>query len=199
MKLCYPPMVIMVYFFKKFKLLLFLFIIIFIFSGNNVLHSYYIRDTELELALKDWANPIFNAAKINPKEIKIHIIADNKINAFVIDGNNMFLNTGLITKAGSASGVIGVIAHEAGHISAGHILKLKEKVRSLSDNQLITSLLGIGVLFLGSKNKNISRDDSQDIAKGILALGPDITRRRFFAFSRANEYAADALGVKYLK
>ena len=189
----------MVYFFKKFKLLLFLFIIIFIFSGNNVLHSYYIRDTELELALKDWANPIFNAAKINPKEIKIHIIADNKINAFVIDGNNMFLNTGLITKAGSASGIIGVIAHEAGHISAGHILKLKEKVRSLSDNQLITSLLGIGVLFLGSKNKNISRDDSQDIAKGILALGPDITRRRFFAFSRANEYAADALGVKYLK
>ncbi len=189
----------MVHFLKKSKLLLFLFIIIFIFSGNNLLHSTYIRDTELEVALRAWANPIFNAAKINPKEIKIHIIDDNKINAFVIDGNNMFLNTGLITKAGSASGVIGVIAHEAGHISAGHILKLKEKVRSLSDNQLITSLLGIGVLFLGSKNKNISRDDSQDIAKGILAIGPDITRRSFFAFSRANEYAADALGVKYLK
>ena len=39
----------------------------------------------------------------------------------------------------------------------------------------------------------------QEIAKGILAIGPDITRRSFFAFSRANEYAADALGVKYLK
>ena len=134
----------------------------------------------MEVALRAWANPIFNAAKINPKEIKIHIIDDNKINAFVIDGNNMFLNTGLITKAGSASGVIGVIAHEAGHISAGHILKLKEKVRSLSDNQLITSLLGIGVLFLGSKNKNISRDDSQDIAIRYISNWSRHNKKKIF-------------------
>ena len=111
----------------------------------------------------------------------------------------MFLHTGLITKAGSASGVIGVIAHEAGHISAGHILKLKEKIRDLSDNQFITSLLGVGVVLMGRKNQSISSDDSEEIAKGILAIGPDITRRKFFAFSRANEYAADALGIKYLK
>ena len=107
----------------------------------------------------------------------------------------MFLHTGLITKAGSASGVIGVIAHEAGHISAGHILKLKEKVRELSGNQFITSLFGIGVLIMGRKNQSISSDDSADIAQVYLALGPDISRRNFFAFSRANEYAADALGI----
>ena len=103
----------------------------------------------------------------------------------------MFINTGLITKAGSASGVIGVIAHEAGHISAGHILKLKEKIRDLSSNQFITSLLGLGVLLVGSKSQSISRNDSSDIAKGILAIGPDISRRRIYAFSRANEFAAE--------
>jgi len=189
----------MIYFLKKFKFLLILFKIFFIFSQNTLLFANYIRDTELEVALRDWSAPIFQAAKINPKEIKIHIISDNTINAFVIDGNNMFLHTGLITKAGSASGVIGVIAHEAGHISAGHILKLKEKIRDLSDNQFITSLLGVGVVLMGRKNQSISSDDSEEIAKGILAIGPDITRRKFFAFSRANEYAADALGIKYLK
>ena len=64
-----------------------------------------------------------------------------------------FLNTGLITSAGSASGVIGVIAHETGHIAAGHILKLKEKMRNLSNNQFYTSLLGIGVLLAGTKSR----------------------------------------------
>ena len=127
MKLCYPPKEIMVHFYKKSKYILFFFKIIFIYLENNFLLANYIRDTELEIALRDWSDPIFKAAEINPKNIKIHIISDKSINAFVVDGNNMFLNTGLITKAGSASGVIGVIAHEAGHISAGHILKLKKK------------------------------------------------------------------------
>ena len=189
----------MVYFSKKFKLLFLFYIIALVFVKENKLCANYIRDTELEVALDSWANPIFEAANINPKEIKIHIIADKKINAFVIDGNNMFINTGLITKAGSASGIIGVIAHEAGHISAGHILKLKEKIKDLSNNQFITSLLGLGVLLVGTKSQSISRNDSSDIAKGILAIGPDISRRRFFAFSRANEFAADTLGIKYLK
>tara|TARA_Y100001970_G_scaffold225139_1_gene277905 strand:- start:341 stop:1693 length:1353 start_codon:yes stop_codon:yes gene_type:complete len=189
----------MIYFYKKFKLLLLFSFIAYFFLEKNILSANYIRDTELEFAIDSWAEPIFKAANMDAKQIKIHIIADQKINAFVIDGNNMFINTGLITKAGSASGVIGVIAHEAGHISAGHILKIKEKIKNLSNNQFFTSLLGIGVLLVGAKSQTISRNDSAEIAKGILAIGPDISRRRFFAFSRANEFAADALGIKYLK
>ena len=189
----------MKYFKKNFKYLLIFIITLGFYLKEDKAYANYIRDTELEIALEYWSKPIFKAADINPKEIKIHIIADKKINAFVIDGNNMFLNTGLITQAGSASGVIGVIAHEAGHIAAGHILKLKDKIKDLSNNQFITSLLGIGILLAGAKNNSISREDSSKIAKGILAIGPDISRRKFFAFSRANEFAADALGIKYLK
>ena len=121
----------MIYFFKNYKPLLALFITLFIFLKNSNVFANYIRDTEIEFTIDSWSRPIFEAANINPNEIKIHIIADKKINAFVIDGNNMFINTGLITKAGSASGVIGVIAHETGHIAAGHILKLKEKIKDL--------------------------------------------------------------------
>ena len=189
----------MVHFFKNFKCLFLFIIFTFAFLKDIKLLANYIRDTELEFALYNWSEPIFKAANINPEQIKIHIIQDRKINAFVIDGKNMFLNTGLITNAGSASGIIGVIAHETGHIAAGHILKLREKIETLSNNQFITSLLGLGVLLAGAKSQTISREDSAEIAKGILAIGPDISRRKFFAFSRANEFAADSLGIKYLK
>ena len=189
----------MIYILIKYKFLLLHLTIVIFFIKNNIANSNYIRDTEIEFALESWSTPIFKAAKINPEDINIHIIQDRRINAFVIDGSNMFLNTGLITSAGSASGVIGVIAHETGHIAAGHILKLKEKMRNLSNNQFYTSLLGIGVLLAGTKSKIISSEDTAEIAQGILAIGPDISRRTFFAFSRANEFTADSLGVKYLK
>ena len=148
---------IMIHFYKNFKFLFLFIILCLVFLKDNKSSANYIRDTELEFALYNWSKPIFKAANINPEQIKIHIIQDRKINAFVIDGKNMFLNTGLITNAGSASGVIGVIAHEAGHISAGHILKLKEKIKTLSNNQFFTSLLGLGVLLAGAKSQTISR------------------------------------------
>ena len=90
---------IMIHFYKNFKFL-FLFVILSLaFLKDNKSSANYIRDTELEFALYNWSEPIFKAANINPKQIKIHIIQDRKINAFVIDGRNMFLNTGLITNA----------------------------------------------------------------------------------------------------
>ena len=185
----------MIYFlFKFFKLLFFL-----SFLKLNLLNANFIRDTEIESALYSWADPIFEVANIKNNNIRINIIANSQINAFVTDGTNMFINTGLIVKAGSASGLIGVIAHEAGHIAAGHILKLKEKTRELEKNQLITNLVGFGLYILANKNTDQFKRNSNKIATSILSVGPDITRRTFFSFSRANENVADSLGIKYLK
>ena len=165
----------MIYFlFKFFKLLFFL-----SFLKLNLLNANFIRDTEIESALYSWADPIFEVANIKNNNIRINIIANSQINAFVTDGTNMFINTGLIIKAGSASGLIGVIAHEAGHIAAGHILKLKEKTRELEKNQLITNLVGFGLYILANKNTEQFKRDSNKIATSILSVGPDITRRTF--------------------
>ena len=106
---------------------------------NSKASAKFIRDTEIENIIYEWANPIFKAAGIRKNSIKIHLIADKNINAFVTDGKNMFINTGLIIKAGSANGLIGIIAHEAGHIAAGHIVNIKQTARELQDNQFITS------------------------------------------------------------
>ncbi len=183
----------------SFQFLFLAIIYFFFFLKISCLKSDLIRDTEIENTLYEWSNPIFQAAKVAEKSIKINIIADDQINAFVTDGKNMFLNTGLIIKAGSASGLIGVIAHETGHIAAGHILKIKEKMRNIQDKSFYTNLIGVGLYILGSRNSSTLRDKRGEFAKTILSVGPDVARRNFFSYSRGNEYVADSLGIKYLK
>ncbi len=165
---------------------------------KNVAHTKYIRDTEIENILYGWTKPILKIAGLKKNNLKIHIIADKRINAFVTNGQSMFLNTGLIIKAGSASGLIGVIAHEIGHIKAGHIIKMKQVARKLEDNQFITSLLGMGLLIATSSNDNF-KDDRMEVAKTALSIGPSIATKSFFSFSRGNEYVADTLAIEFLK
>ncbi len=169
-----------------------------LFSIKNITHAKYIRDTEIESIIYGWTNPILKIAGLEKNKLKIHIIADKRINAFVTNGQNMFLNTGLITKAGSANGLIGVIAHEIGHIKAGHIIKMKQVAKKLQDNQFITSLLGMGLLIATSSNDNL-KDERMDIAKTALSIGPSIATKSFFSFSRGNEYVADNLAIDFLK
>ena len=188
----------MIIFLKEFYKSLFFIFLLYLYFFKNSVYSNFIRDTEIENIINSWSHPIFKAAGIPENTIDIHLVADNEINAFVTDGKNMFLNTGLVIKAGSASGLIGVIAHETGHIAAGHIVKLKQTIRKLEDNQFITSLLGMGILVLGTTNDNF-KNDRVDIANTVLSIGPSLAQKSFFAFSRGNEYVADSLAIKYLK
>merc|ERR1711991_22674 len=188
----------MITFLKIFiKYLLCIFIIC-LYCLKNIAYSKYIRDTEIENILYAWPKPILKIAGLEENNLKIHIVADKRINAFVTNGQNMFLNTGLIIKAGSASGLIGVIAHEIGHIKAGHIIKMKQAARKLQDNQFITSLLGMGLLIATTANDNF-KDDKMEIAQTALSIGPSIATKSFFSFSRSNEYVADTLAIDFLK
>ncbi len=177
---------------------LFFILLLNIFFLNSLAFSNFIRDTEIEQTLYKWSNPIFKVAGIPKNSIKIHLVADKRINAFVTDGKHMFINTGLIIEAGSASGLIGVIAHETGHIAAGHIVNLKQTIKTLKKNQFITSLLGMGAILLSNSNDDL-KDDRIDIAKTVLSIGPAIAEKSFFSYSRGKEYVADDLAIKYLK
>ena len=188
----------MIIFLKTFIKYLLYIVVIYSLFLKNIAYTKYIRDTEIENTLYAWTRPILNIAGLEENNLKIHIVADKRINAFVTNGQNMFLNTGLIIKAGSASGLIGVIAHEIGHIKAGHIIKMKQVARKLQENQFITSLLGIGLLIATSSNDNF-KDDKMEIAKTALSIGPSIANKSFFSFSRSNEYVADTLAIDFLK
>ena len=55
-----------------------------------------IRDAEIESTLRAYADPIFVTAGIPPEDVRLLMISDPAINAFVAGGLNLFIHTGLI-------------------------------------------------------------------------------------------------------
>lgn len=100
-----------------------------------------ISDDETELFLQNITKPLFKEAKIPFNRNKLYIVNDNSLNAFVADGNNLFINTGTIIAADSPDEISGVIAHEAGHITGGHIIRQKIKNQALQQASLASLLL----------------------------------------------------------
>ena len=79
-----------------------------------------IRDAEIESTIRAYADPLLRVAKLEPAAVRILIVKDTGLNAFVSGGQNIFVNTGLLMKTTDASQIIGVLAHEIGHIEGGH-------------------------------------------------------------------------------
>jgi predicted Zn-dependent protease len=82
-----------------------------------------IRDTEIEGIIRSWSDPVFTAIGLDPQEVEILLISDDSLNAFAVRGRIMGLNTGLINETRTPNELLGVIAHEAGHIKNRHLLR----------------------------------------------------------------------------
>ena len=109
-----------------------------------------IRDTEIENLLKDYSLPIFKAAGLGAQNISMRIIRHESFNAFVVDGRNVFINTGTLTQAKTPNEVIGVIAHETGHIAGGHLAQLSSRIARDADQASFCTVLGIGLMVGGA-------------------------------------------------
>ena len=105
-----------------------------------------IRDAEIEGLLRLYTRPIFKAAGINPKAVKVYVLNDQRINAFVAGGQRIFINTGLITQATTPNEVIGVLAHETGHIAGGHLARMGVEIDSANYTAIIGMLLGLATI-----------------------------------------------------
>lgn len=103
-----------------------------------------ISDEETELFLADILRPIYKSANIPFNRDKVFIVQDPSLNAFVADGNNMFVHTGTLVSADNYNQVEGVLAHETGHIQGGHILRLKIKSKQMQNVSLV-SLIAAGI------------------------------------------------------
>jgi predicted Zn-dependent protease len=147
-----------------------------------------IRDAQTEKLLYELANPIFAAAKLDAKNINIYIVNDDSLNAFVSGGQNVFINIGLIQKYQTPNTLIGVIAHEVGHIKAGHLARSGEAYEKAQGAMLLTYLLGAGAVLAGAPDAGIA----------IITGGMDSAGRLFLKFNRAQEEAADLHAIKYL-
>jgi predicted Zn-dependent protease len=163
-------------------------IVIFFLAKNSYAEISLLRDAETERFLYEISQPIFIAAKLNPKNIKIYIVNDNSLNAFVMGGQNVFINTGLIRKYSTPETLIGVIAHETGHISSGHLARSSEKMQDAQSAMLLSYLVGIGAIIKGSP----------EAGQAIIFGGNQTAQRVYMKFTRQQEEAADNCAIEYL-
>tara|TARA_B110000261_G_scaffold162306_1_gene205619 strand:+ start:340 stop:1767 length:1428 start_codon:yes stop_codon:yes gene_type:complete len=153
-----------------------------------------IQDAEIEIGIRKWVEPIFKVAGLSPEAVNIYIVNDNTINAFVAGGQNIFIHTGLILKAKKADALIGVLAHEIGHIAGGHINSTINSMKKATTTVTIATIITAG-LMAASKVAGLN---TPGIAR-LATLGPSIAQRNFFKNSRQNEKYADAAALKYMK
>ena len=154
-----------------------------------------IRDTEVESLLRLYANPLFRAAGLKPSAVEVNIIADRSINAFVSGGQRMFIHTGLITQSGTPNQVIGVLAHETGHIAGGHLSRLRRELEKAQTSSIISLLVGAAAI-AGSAAAGASNVGAA--GQGVVLGGQNVARRTLLSYQRAQEAAADQAAMKYL-
>jgi len=151
-----------------------------------------IRDAETETLLRTYADPLFRAGGLDPGLVRIILINDPAINSFVSTGNRMFINTGLIEQADSAVELIGVMAHETGHVIGGHLSKLPDAMRQALYESIAAMLLGLAAGIAGRGY------GSGDAAAGIMLGGTQMAQRQVLSFSRAIEASADQSAMRVL-
>ena len=157
-------------------------------SAQPALAQSVLRDAETEAFLDDIAAPLIAAAGLEPANVDIVLLNDSSVNAFVAGGQAIYVHSGLIEEADTAAEIQGVIAHELGHITGGHVIRYGEGVKQATGISLLTLLAGVGAALAGAG----------DAAMGIMAAGQQAALGKFLAFSRAQESSADLAGASYL-
>lgn len=149
----------------------------------------FIRDAEIEATIADYASPIFEAAGLDPDNVAVHIVRDSALNAFVAGGQQLFIHTGLLTRAGRPNQVIGVIAHEAGHIMGGDLVQLRDALSQATAKSIVAMVLGTAA--------GLAAGDS-DAAAAIIVGGQQVAGRQLLAYTQGQESAADAAALSLL-
>ena len=147
-----------------------------------------IRDAEIEKILRGYSDPIFRAGGLDEKAVEVYIINDPSLNAFVAGGQNVFINTGMIMTLDTPNELKGVIAHETGHITGGHLARGPEAMAKAEVPMLITMLAGVAAIAAGAP----------DIGMALLIGSQSVAQRQILAYSRVQESAADQAGVKFM-
>jgi len=148
-----------------------------------------LRDPEIEYALDQLAAPIIQASGLSASRVKILVIKDNSLNAFVADSTHIFIHSGLMLKMKTRAELQSVIAHEVAHIANGHISRRLSNQQSAGTAAKLGMLLAIGVAASGGP---------VDAAAGVMIGTSSSATRVFLSHTRAEEAAADQSAVRYM-
>ncbi|MEM1195316.1 MAG: M48 family metalloprotease [Pseudomonadota bacterium] len=148
-----------------------------------------LRDAETEALLADMIDPLVEASELEPGNVEVVLINDPSINAFVAGGQVVYIHTGLINAAETANEVQGVLAHELGHITAGHVARFEERIAGAQGLTLLSLLAGVGAVLAGAP---------AEAGMGLFGAGMQAGTANFLSFNRNQEAATDLAGARYL-
>ena len=148
-----------------------------------------IRDAEIEDTIRGLAEPIFTVAGVGAGAVQVHLVDVPAINAFVAGGQKIFVHTGLLMNAETPNQIVGVLAHETGHIVGGHLARTRDALENASTPMIAALLLGAAAAVAGAPQA----------AAGILAGGAQLSQRSFLLYSRTQEAAADQAAIRFLE
>ena len=149
-----------------------------------------IRDSEVENSIRVWSTPLFEAAGLVPDDVQIVLVNDRQLNAFVAGGQRLFLHTGLLLRSENVLQVVGVIAHETGHIAGGHLARLQDQLKSATATMIAAIVLGVAA--------GVATGRGEAIGAGVGA-GLTLAERNFLSYTRTQEASADQAGVTFLE
>ena len=148
-----------------------------------------LRDSETELLFEDISRPLVEAAGLDPKSVKVVLLRDEEINAFVSKGQVVYIQSGLLTSADNVNQLQGVIAHELGHVNQGVQIRMGEGVGAASKISILSLVLAAAAIAAGAP---------ADAGMGIMMAGQRAAMGNLMAFTRAQESSADLAGASYL-
>ncbi len=164
------------------------FVAVFAMGAQPAMAQSILRDAETEQFLDELAAPLVEASGLEPGNVDVVLINDPSLNAFVAGGQVVYLHSGLISAAETANEVQGVVAHEIGHITGGHIARRGEGTQAASNISILSLLAGIGAALAGSG----------EAAMAAVMAGQRAALGKFLAYSRSEESSADLAGAQYL-
>jgi predicted Zn-dependent protease len=148
-----------------------------------------LQDTETERLLRSYEEPILGVAGIDPAAVRMYIVNDTSLNAFVAEGQNVFSNAGLFIQLRTPNELIGVLAHETGHMAGGHLSRGSDAIAKAEIPMLLSMVLGIGAALAGAGEAGMI----------LMGIGQAAAESQFMQFSRVQESTADQMGQKYLR
>jgi predicted Zn-dependent protease len=154
-----------------------------------------LRDAETEQLLRDYTRPILRAAGMEKQNIQMVIINQGVFNAFVADGRRIFVNYGAILQSETPNQIIGVMAHETGHLAGGHLAKMREQMAQAQTQMIIAMLLGAGAIAAGASSGGSGLANA---GAAMMSAPGEVIRRTLLSYVRQQEENADKAGVKFL-
>lgn len=154
-----------------------------------------LRDAESEELLRDYMRPLLKAAGLSQQKIEVVIINSREFNAFVADGRRIFVNYGALFESTTPNQIIGVLAHETGHIAGGHLARIRDQLASAQTAAIIAMVLGAAALGAGAAT---GARGVGEAAPGVIMGPQEVIRRTLLSYQRGQEEAADRAAITYL-